>query len=108
MPQRLSERAELLSLRLTIALACLASLRTLLLATVELSMSADDRFTWKHAHPDRSQTFEGKYEVAGKTIVLSYSNGGTMVATIDAKGKDQFSFKMLGGATDDPGLSFIK
>jgi tetratricopeptide (TPR) repeat protein len=77
-------------------------------ATVELSMSADDRFTWKHAHPDRSQTFEGKYEVAGKTIVLSYSNGGTMVATIDAKGKDQFSFKMLGGATDDPGLSFIK
>ena len=81
---------------------------TLAGTTVELSLNADDRFTWKLARPEKSRTFEGKYELAGKTIVLEYSNGETMVAKINAEGKDQFWFKMLGGATDDPGLSFSK
>jgi tetratricopeptide (TPR) repeat protein len=74
--------------------------------TVDLSLGADDRFTWKYARPEKTQSFDGKYELAGTTLVLEYSNGGTMVGRVDADGKDRFSFKMVGGPPNDPGLVF--
>jgi tetratricopeptide (TPR) repeat protein len=74
--------------------------------TVELSLEKDDRFTWKVARPNKSQKFDGKYELSGTTLVLNYDNGGTMVARLNAEGKDRFSFKMVGGPSRDPGLTF--
>jgi len=53
-------------------------------------------------------TFDGKYELAGTTLVLEYSNRGTIVGRVDAEGKDRFSFKMVGGPPNDPGLNFSK
>jgi tetratricopeptide (TPR) repeat protein len=76
--------------------------------TVELSLSNDDRFTWKVARPNKPQAFEGKYELSGTTLVLEYSNGGTMVGRVNAEGTDKFSFKMVGGPSSDPGLIFSK
>jgi len=76
--------------------------------TVELSLGSDDRFTWKYTRPGKTQTFEGKYELSGTTLVLEYSNGGTMVARVNAEGQDKFSFKMVGGPPSDPGLVFSK
>jgi tetratricopeptide (TPR) repeat protein len=74
--------------------------------TVELSLGADDRFTWKYDHSQKAKAFDGKYDLAGVTIVLKYSNGGTMVAKINAEAEDRFSFKMVGGPANDPGLAF--
>jgi tetratricopeptide (TPR) repeat protein len=76
--------------------------------TVDLSLRADDRFTWKYAHQKKTQSFDGKYELAGTTLVLEYSNGGTMVGRVDADRQDRFSFKMVGGPANDPGLVFSK
>jgi len=76
--------------------------------TVELSLAADDRFTWKYVRPEKSKSFDGKYELTGTTIVLKYNTGGTMVARINVQGADRFSFKMVGGPSDDPGLIFSK
>jgi tetratricopeptide (TPR) repeat protein len=76
--------------------------------TVDLSLGADDRFTWKFAHKEKTQSFDGKYELAGTTLVLEYSNGGTMVGKVDADGQDRFSFQMVGGPPNDPGLVFSK
>ncbi len=70
--------------------------------------SKDNRFTWKYAHQKKTQSFDGKYELAGTALVLEYSNGGTMVGRVDAEGKDRFSFKMVGGPANDPGLVFSK
>jgi tetratricopeptide (TPR) repeat protein len=74
--------------------------------TVELSLSSDGRFTWKLTRGDKSQTFDGQYELTGTALVLDYSNGGTMVGRVDAQGNDRFSFKMVGGPPNDPGLNF--
>jgi tetratricopeptide (TPR) repeat protein len=75
---------------------------------VELSLGKDDRFTWRVTRPNKSQAFEGKYELSGTTLVLEYSSGGTMVGRVNAEGTDQFSFKMVGGPPNDPGLTFSK
>jgi tetratricopeptide (TPR) repeat protein len=74
--------------------------------TIELSLAKDDRFTWKVTRPNKSQKFDGKYELSGTTLVLNYGNGGTMVARLNAEGKDRFSFKMVGGPPQDSGLTF--
>jgi tetratricopeptide (TPR) repeat protein len=76
--------------------------------TVDLSLGADDRFAWKYVRPNKTQTFDGKYQLAGTTLVLEYNNGGTMVGKVDAEGPDKFSFKMIGGPSNDPGLTFSK
>jgi tetratricopeptide (TPR) repeat protein len=76
--------------------------------TIDLSLSPDGRFSWKYARPDKTQSFDGKYDLAGTTLVLNYDNGGTMVGKVNAEGADRFSFKMVGGPPNDPGLNFSK
>jgi tetratricopeptide (TPR) repeat protein len=76
--------------------------------TIDLSLGSDGRFTWKYARPDKTQSFDGKYDLAGTTLVLNYDNGGTMVGKVNADGADRFSFKMVGGPPNDPGLTFTK
>ncbi|HXY33356.1 MAG TPA: hypothetical protein VEI07_03950, partial [Planctomycetaceae bacterium] len=75
---------------------------------IDLSLGTDGRFNWKYARPDKTQSFDGKYELAGTTLVLDYDNGGTMVAKVNAEGTDRFSFKMVGGPPNDPGLTFAR
>jgi hypothetical protein len=74
--------------------------------TVDLALADDGRFTWKLTRGDKSQTFDGQYELTGTALVLDYSNGGTMVGRLNAEGPDRFTFKMVGGSTNDPGLAF--
>ena len=76
--------------------------------TVEVSLAEDGRFTWKVTRGDKSQTFDGQYELTGTALVLEYSSGGTMVARVNAEGADRFAFKMVGGQPNDPGLTFSK
>ncbi len=76
--------------------------------TVELSLGKDSRFTWKVTRPSKSQSFDGKYELAGTTLVLEYTNGGTMVGKVNAEGADKFSFRIVGGPANDSGLDFSK
>jgi tetratricopeptide (TPR) repeat protein len=74
--------------------------------TVELTLAEDGRFTWKLARRDKSQTFDGQYELTGTALVLDYSNGGTMVGRLKSEGADRFTFKMVGGPSNDAGLAF--
>jgi tetratricopeptide (TPR) repeat protein len=76
--------------------------------TIDLTLAGDGRFTWTYARPNKSQTFDGKYDLASATLVLKYGNGGVMVSRVNADGPDRFSFKMIGGAPNDPGLNFNK
>jgi tetratricopeptide (TPR) repeat protein len=74
--------------------------------TVELTLAKGGRFAWKVTRGDKSKTFDGQYELTGTALVLEYSNGGTMVARVSADGTDRFTFKMVGGSPNDPGLPF--
>jgi hypothetical protein len=76
--------------------------------TIELSLADGGRFKWTYARPGKSQSFDGKYELAGTTLVLEYDNGGTMVGKINAEGPNQFLFKMIGSPQSDSGLAFSK
>jgi tetratricopeptide (TPR) repeat protein len=76
--------------------------------TIDLAIADGGRFKWTCARPGKSQSFEGKYELAGTTLVLEYANGGTMVSKIKADGPNRFVFKMIGGPQSDPGLVFNK
>src|SRR5262249_31764035 len=75
---------------------------------IDLSLGTDGKFTWKYARPDKTQSFDGKYELAGTTLVLEYNNGGTMVGKVNSEGADRFAFKMVGGPPNDPGLDFTR
>jgi tetratricopeptide (TPR) repeat protein len=74
--------------------------------TVELTLAEDGRFTWKLTRGDKTQSFDGQYEVTGTALVLDYSNGGTMVGRLNSEGPDRFTFKMVGGPANDLGLAF--
>jgi tetratricopeptide (TPR) repeat protein len=76
--------------------------------TVDLSLDNDGRFTWKFAQAGNTQSFAGKYELAGNTLVLEYDNGGTMVAKVAVSGPNGFTFQMVGGPPNDPGLAFAR
>jgi hypothetical protein len=75
---------------------------------VALSLSDDGKLTWTHSRGGKSKSFEGTYQLAGATLVMEYSNGGSMVGKVRADGDKRFSFKMVGGPANDPGLSFSK
>jgi len=76
--------------------------------TVNLSLGNDGRFAWKFSQANKSQAFAGKYELAGNTLVLDYDNGGTMVAKVNPDGSSRFTFQMVGGPPNDPGLAFAR
>ena len=75
---------------------------------VALSLSGDGKFKWTHSRGGKSKSFEGTYQLAGATLVMEYSNGGSMVGKVRADGDKRFSFKMVGGPANDPGLEFSK
>jgi hypothetical protein len=76
--------------------------------SVDFSLGNDGRFNWKFTQAGKAQSFTGKYELAGNTLVLDYDNGGTMVAKLNTKGPNQFAFQMVGGPPNDPGLLFAR
>jgi tetratricopeptide (TPR) repeat protein len=76
--------------------------------TVNLSLGTDGRFSWNFSQANNSQAFAGKYELAGNTLVLEYDNGGTMVAKVNTAGPSRFTFQMVGGPPNDPGLAFAR
>ena len=76
--------------------------------TIDLSLTADGKFKWTHARPNKTQSFDGKYQLAGNTLVLEYSNTGSMVGRVNSDRENHFSFKMVGGPPNDPGLAFRK
>jgi hypothetical protein len=76
--------------------------------TVNLSLGDDGRFVWKFSQASNTQNFGGKYELAGNTLVLEYDNGGTMVGKVAPQGPGGFTFQMVGGPPNDPGLAFTR
>ena len=69
----------------------------------------EGHFTWKVSRQGKDQQFDGKssYENGLLTLVQD-QNSNAMVGNIAWKDADHFTFKVLGGGTTDPGLSFAR
>jgi tetratricopeptide (TPR) repeat protein len=77
--------------------------------TITLSFQPDGRFVWKVSRQGKDQSFAGKlsYENGILTLVQDQNNN-TMVGNVNWADPGHFTFKVIGGGANDPGLSFAK
>ena len=74
----------------------------------ELIVTQDATFHWKFTQKGTVQEFGGTYTVEGNVLALERKDGGSLIAGVVLDGDRKFSFKLLGGPQEDPGLVFIK
>jgi tetratricopeptide (TPR) repeat protein len=77
--------------------------------TITLSLQGDGRFDWSVNRAGKNQKFAGKssYENGILTLVQG-DNNNTMVGNVNWTDDSHFTFKVMGAAPSDPGLSFSK
>jgi tetratricopeptide (TPR) repeat protein len=77
--------------------------------TITLSLQGDGRFDWSVNRAGKDQKFAGRstYENGILTLVQDQNNN-TMVGNVNWTDDSHFTFKVMGGAPSDPGLSFSK
>ena len=73
-----------------------------------LSLSKDNKFTWKFTLNKKTQEYSGPYEVADNLLILKQNNSPAMVFELTPMGANSYSFKLAGGSPADPGLLFSK
>ena len=74
----------------------------------ELKLNADQTFEWTFTQNDKPQTVKGVYALQGNTLGMEPDTGGTLSAKVTAPADGTFSFQMIGGPDNDPGLNFHK
>jgi tetratricopeptide (TPR) repeat protein len=77
--------------------------------TITVTFVDKGHFTWKVTRQGKDQQFSGtsSYENGILTLVQEQNNNA-MVGNVVWKDATHFTFKVLGGGTTDPGLSFSK
>jgi tetratricopeptide (TPR) repeat protein len=77
--------------------------------TITFSLQTDGRFDWSVNRAGKDQKFAGKssYENGILTLVQDQNNN-TMVGNVNWTDEGHFTFKVMGAAPSDPGLSFAK
>ena len=77
--------------------------------TITLSLQGDGRFDWSVHRAGKDQKFAGKssYENGILTLVQDQNNN-TMVGNVNWTDDTHFTFKVMGAAPSDPGLSFSR
>jgi tetratricopeptide (TPR) repeat protein len=71
-----------------------------------MSLRKDATFTWSFTRGTRKEQVKGVYTVEGNVLAMEPDSGGVMLAELTVKEPDSLHFKMIGGASDDPGLEF--
>jgi hypothetical protein len=77
--------------------------------TITVNFVDKGHFTWKLTRQGKDQQFDGtsSYENGILTLVQQQNNNA-MVGNVVWQDANHFTFKVLGGGTTDPGLSFTK
>jgi tetratricopeptide (TPR) repeat protein len=71
-----------------------------------MSLRKDGTFTWAFTRGSRKQEVKGVYTVEGNVLAMEPDTGGVLLAELAVKDSGALTFKMVGGASDDPGLEF--
>jgi hypothetical protein len=75
-------------------------------AKYSMSLHKDGSFTWAFTRGARKQEVKGVYALEGNVLAMEPDSGGVLLAELTAKEPDTLHFKMISGASDDPGLEF--
>jgi uncharacterized protein (TIGR03066 family) len=75
-------------------------------AKYSMNLRKDGTFTWAFSRGSRKEEVKGVYTLEGNVLAMEPDGGGVMLAELTVKDKDTLKFKMIGGASDDPGLEF--
>lgn len=75
-------------------------------STYAMSLRGDGSFTWGFATGSRKQEVKGVHALEGNVLAMEPDSGGVMLAEVSLKDPDTLHFKMIGGASGDPGLDF--
>src|SRR5262249_2037930 len=75
-------------------------------AKYSMDLRKDGSFTWGFTRGARKQEAKGVYTVEGNVLAMEPDSGGVLLAELTVKEADTLHFKMIGAASDDPGLEF--
>jgi Flp pilus assembly protein TadD len=75
-------------------------------AKYSMSLRKDGTFAWGFTRGSRKQEVKGVYTLEGNVLAMEPDTGGVLLAELAVKEADALHFKMIGGASDDPGLDF--
>ena len=78
----------------------------------DVTLNADQTFTWKFTKDQRTDEITGTYSSQGPVLVLATKDQGAMAGkvTLPQAGGEakEFQFQMVGGNPNDPGLKFTR
>jgi tetratricopeptide (TPR) repeat protein len=77
-------------------------------AQFELTLTAEGAFTWSFSRGGKKESVKGVFAVDQNYLALEPDAGGTMLAEVSLSSPTAFTFKMVGGGAEDPGLQFAK
>jgi hypothetical protein len=79
--------------------------------TIRLTMAAGGHFTWKVTSQGKTQEFQGDETYGNGVLTLARPAQDAqppMVGRVSWRDEDHFTFKIMAGPPDDPGLSFTR
>jgi hypothetical protein len=76
-------------------------------STIQLVIKGG-KFTWTYAAGGKSHKMSGTATVANNLLVLQQADGETMVGRVALLDTGGFRFTLMGGAPNDPSLSFTR
>jgi hypothetical protein len=71
-----------------------------------MSLNKDGSFSWGFTRGGKKQEVKGVHTVEGNVLAMEPDSGGVLLAELTVKEPDTLHFKMIGGASDEPGLDF--
>ncbi len=77
-------------------------------AKFELQLAAEGTFVWSFSRGKTTESVKGVFAVDQNNLAMEPDAGGTMLAEINISSPTEFTFKMVGGESNDPGLQFKK
>ncbi len=77
-------------------------------STFEMSLGADNKFSWKFNQQDKQQAMNGTYTLADNYLILKASDQNALVGQVELAANNQLKFKLAGGNPADPGLTFTR
>jgi tetratricopeptide (TPR) repeat protein len=75
-------------------------------ANYSMSLNKDGSFSWGFTRGGHKQEVKGVHTIEGNVLAMEPDTGGVMLAELTQKSPDMLHFKMIGGASNDPGLEF--
>jgi hypothetical protein len=76
-------------------------------STFQMSLNSDSSYAWKFSSGKKSDELKGVYAVKENNLAMEVGDGSVLLAEISLAG-DQLKFKVIGGESASPGLTFTR